>query len=562
MTNVAGKAYGMNVLTPMKPCKTWINTAIFRAGRIYPDTLSGLLGLSLIHFARWVMIRPKQWPDLGQGAQTQMKNDYMLFCSNFNGTWDQYIDAFSDGIPNGLDLFWWASTGYPHSITITPFKDYILHNQYDTNYYYDATPGSAQRDIKGALRVYIALLKLAQDHKTLSAEDFAALYSQQLTVIQNDLGTPGYAPVASNDTREADWNREAAMKAAINERATREPHPGPPSKPAPKRPPRAAKTTSFDGGHYFLTCLIPVQNQSLVTHYGVECSAVQRLREVLATLPTALQSQATEGIGLNSPFARSRRTHLARFVVINDVQYQGRDGEDAIFGAVRMAAGGAPMTEPQHQDRLSCPFLLFSADIDAPDGSVESLRSYFQELWRTMEPELRGVLENCYGYERIRDVESFCDYLLACEVETTMPFNDYWAEPPPLKNRVLETLLPPALLLAAGNALALGLGPTPLAVLASAGSTALAGWWAVHSVLSIGGEPFPAAPHSDLPSVLKALYMQQHFVRFAIDAQGLDATTLHAGFGEFLHRHRPGDLNGPTQPPGVIRSPATAGDQP
>ena len=113
MSNVAGKAYGMNVITPMRPCWTWVNRFLFMFARAVPSTLFGLLGLQLIHFARWAIIKRDQWPDLGQGKQT-LQNDYMLFCSNFNGTWDQYIDAFADGIPSGLDLFWYSSTKYPH----------------------------------------------------------------------------------------------------------------------------------------------------------------------------------------------------------------------------------------------------------------------------------------------------------------------------------------------------------------------------------------------------------------------------------------------------------------
>lgn len=556
MANVAGKAYGMNVVTPMKPWKTWINTVIFRVGRLTPDTLAGLLGLSLIHFARWVMIRRDQWPDLGQGSQAHLQNDYMLFCSNFNGTWDQYIDAFSDGIPNGLDLFWYASTGYPRSVPITPFKDYILHNQVDTSYYYDATPGSAQRDIKAALRVYPRLKALAAASHGQSAAEFAAAWRAMLTAVQNDLGTPGYAPVASNDTREADWNREAAVHRAIADRQARAPEPPPPTNPAPPRRPRPEATTSFDGGKYFLTCLIPIQNQALVRHYGVECSAVQRLRDVLATLPTALQSKATEAIGLNSPFARNRRTHLARFVVINDVQYNGREGEDAILGAIRQTS----LVTPQPQDRLSCPFLLFSADIDLEDGSEASLRGYLTELWSTMEEELRAVLENAYGYARIRDAASFCDYLLACEVETTMPFNDYWPGPPPLTNRLNEAIgLPKWLAIAAAIAIVVSLfkGGWPLA-LAGLGTVAFCAWWAVQRILKVGGEPFPKAPHSDLRSVLKALYLQQQLVRFAIDAQDLDEASLQARFADFVRDHRPDDLDQPTQPPGVIASRAAA----
>jgi hypothetical protein len=210
MSNVAGKAYAMNVLTPMRPRRTWINTFIFAAARALPDTLAGLLGLSIIHFARWVMIRRDQWPDLGQGPE-RLNNDYMLFCSNFNGTWDQYIDAFSDGLPNGLDMFWYSSTKYPKSIPISPFKDYIRANQIDTDYYYNATPGSSQRDIKCALRVRNAVLDLARLHATSTPEAFARSWRETMVAVQCDLGSPGFAPVASSDTADADRHRQGPV---------------------------------------------------------------------------------------------------------------------------------------------------------------------------------------------------------------------------------------------------------------------------------------------------------------------------------------------------------------
>ncbi len=212
MSNIAGKAYAMNVITPMPPWLTWVNRFIFMVSRVLPSNLQGLLGLSLIHFARWVLIRRDQWPDLGQGPQ-KLQNDYMLFCSNFNGTWDQYIDAFSDGIPTGLDLFWYSSSKYPHSIPITPFKNYITHNQILTDYYYNAVPGSAQRDIKCALRVRNALRGLAARHADLGPDAFAAEYRKTLLEVQNCLGSPGYAPSASNDTEAAAENRQPFVRA-------------------------------------------------------------------------------------------------------------------------------------------------------------------------------------------------------------------------------------------------------------------------------------------------------------------------------------------------------------
>lgn len=206
MSNIAGKAYAMNVVTPSKPSVTWINRLIFMVARGVPRVLAGLLGLSLIHFARWVIIKRDDWPDLGQGKQ-ELQNDYMLFCSNFNGTWDQYIDAFSDGIPNGLNLFWYSATKYPQSIPVTTFKDYITFNQVFTDYYYNATPGAAQRDVKCAMRVNQAIEMLAEAHAIQSPEVFARTYRTQLLNVQGCLGDPGFGPVASIDTERADMNR-------------------------------------------------------------------------------------------------------------------------------------------------------------------------------------------------------------------------------------------------------------------------------------------------------------------------------------------------------------------
>ncbi|MGF1551148.1 MAG: hypothetical protein ACFBWO_01440 [Paracoccaceae bacterium] len=211
MSNIAGKAYAMNVVTPSHPRKTWINRALFMLARCRPGQLRGLLGLSLIHFARWVIIKRDQWPDLGQGKQ-HLRYDYMLFASNFNGTWDQYIDAFSDGIPNGLDLFWYTALKYPNSIPVTTFKDYITFNQIMTEYYYNATPGAAQRDVKSALRVRRAVRALARAHASEDPATFAETYRKAVVSVQGCFGAPGFGPVASLDTERADQSRAELIR--------------------------------------------------------------------------------------------------------------------------------------------------------------------------------------------------------------------------------------------------------------------------------------------------------------------------------------------------------------
>ncbi|WP_192912532.1 hypothetical protein [Paracraurococcus ruber] len=210
MSNIAGKAYAMNVLTPIKPWKTWLQYLVFRLSRARPSQLGGLLGLKFIHFARWVVIRRDQWPVLHKDQPKPAKllqNDYMLFLSNFNGTWDQYIDAFADGIPTGLDLLWYTSTKYPHSIPIADFKNYISANQIQTRYYYNATPGAAQRDIKQALVMRDELVALARLQPTATPAEFGRAYRKLLARVQRGFGAHGIAPAASPATERADAAR-------------------------------------------------------------------------------------------------------------------------------------------------------------------------------------------------------------------------------------------------------------------------------------------------------------------------------------------------------------------
>lgn len=207
MSNVAGKAYGMTVITPMALRIGWLNRWIFRLVRSFPGTLSGLLGLRFIHFARWVIIPRGAWPSLGQEKEA-LQRDCLLFLSNFNGTWDQYIDAFADGIPTGLDLLWYKNARYPGSIPITPFKDYIRANQIDCDFYYNATPGAAYRDIMSALKVRRALIELETIHQNTTPEVFAGFFREKLLSVQNDLTTQGYSPVASMETDLAEQHRQ------------------------------------------------------------------------------------------------------------------------------------------------------------------------------------------------------------------------------------------------------------------------------------------------------------------------------------------------------------------
>jgi hypothetical protein len=311
---------------------------------------------------------------------------------------------------------------------------------------------------------------------------------------------------------------------------------------------------NIDGGHYFFTAVVPVCNVGIVEHQGMKSSPIHMVREALETLPTALQSHAAEKIGIQSPFARSLRTHFARLVVLDQPLYNGRDHADALVSTIK----GTDLLKAEPDDQLSCPYILVMIDFDPLADESKEPRAYFEELWTLMPRELTAVFQYCYGFSDVKpaDPASFADFILPCQIETIMPFNDYWIGAPPLTSISRTALIAIPLaglllpLIVAGfdmlgwcTAILLGI------VLALLGL--LIDYWLV---MRKGRKPFPPAPNSTLRDVLKALYLQQAFTRFAAEQQDRDFAASGAAFREFLARNDPANLDGPTQPPGVIRS--------
>lgn len=326
----------------------------------------------------------------------------------------------------------------------------------------------------------------------------------------------------------------------------------------------------LDGGHYFLTCLIPLRTGA---EDGDDRGHRRAIAETLARLPTGKQTLASAETRVPSPFSRNTLNHFARFVIVDQPAYNGR-----VSGNTLLSIGVNPLIA-QPVDRLASPFLLFAADIDAPADAPGAVRAYTDALWATMKPELTDILSHCQAFAATT-ADEFHAYLTRCQVETTMPFNDYW---PDGFGAAAGKLNVTPIKIAAGLAAALALLWVPvvlasllfalfgvrsdfvstvgaatgwglIAIVTMLAVSALLAYLLYARVLRTGAKPFAAAPGGDLPSVLKALFVQQQFTRFAIEAQGLDDATLYARFAGFIDAVAP-DFSAPAQAPGDIDSP-------
>jgi hypothetical protein len=312
---------------------------------------------------------------------------------------------------------------------------------------------------------------------------------------------------------------------------------------------------TFDGGHCFLTVLVPVKTEP-IQDGSAFTSPVHALRKQLAMLPTA--AQTPDCGGGTSPFARNTCNHFARFAIIDDVAYNGRIQYNLLWTLLKKID---PMVA-QPQDHLTCPFLFFGAEFDAASGTDAERDSYLAALWETMQTELKDIFKFCVDFDpNVTDAESFAKYIARGQIETTMSFNDYYIDPLNLPSWPYEKILIPAgfgaILLALGFVVWFLFCGGLMLLLVGAATFGAGVWLAYKTLMTAGAKPFPAAPDSNLPTVLKALHLQRAFTHFAIDNQLLavdpaSAPQLHAAFRDFVAVNQPGNLGGPTQPPGVI----------
>ncbi len=182
--NVHGQAIAITVFSTLKWWgRAWL-PLVFLYARLRPNSGGTLAKLSFIHFARWTIVR--RIPDNGQ-PKPDLRYAHLFFESNFNGGWEEYIDAFSYILTRGMTLFWGSSYGFPKPLPTGRFKQYIRRNEYEASHFYSAYPQATATMVNSALRLDPKLAALRRQAATMDDEQFAAAWCTFLTDVQDYL---------------------------------------------------------------------------------------------------------------------------------------------------------------------------------------------------------------------------------------------------------------------------------------------------------------------------------------------------------------------------------------
>jgi hypothetical protein len=159
--NLNGQASALTAIGPLRHDWRYLKLLIgfflrrylwlFRNAKARP-----LKKLGFIHFARWVLIT--ELPD--GSARRPLKPVYMLFESNFNGGFGEYIDAFAYVIPQEMEDIFGALYNFPGPVPATPFKDFIRRHDYEADHFFSAYPEATATDVATALELRAAMGEL------------------------------------------------------------------------------------------------------------------------------------------------------------------------------------------------------------------------------------------------------------------------------------------------------------------------------------------------------------------------------------------------------------------
>jgi hypothetical protein len=184
--NVDGQAIAITVFSSVNCLgRLWL-PLVFLYARLFPKSTGTLGRLSFIHFARWTLVRRIPYNGPPQRKET-LTYPRLFFESNFNGGWQEYIDAFSHILTTGMKSFWGTSYGFPQPLPSGPFKEYIKENELEASHFYSAYPQATTTMVLAALELAPAFEAFKLKTEGQSAVEFVEAWREFLTQVQGSL---------------------------------------------------------------------------------------------------------------------------------------------------------------------------------------------------------------------------------------------------------------------------------------------------------------------------------------------------------------------------------------
>ncbi|MDP8942829.1 MAG: hypothetical protein M3N16_01710 [Actinomycetota bacterium] len=174
--NRAGQTYALTVLTPILPGRHEALRECIEGFGIGPE--SPLAKLESTHFARLVVI-PQLIHEGGWQRLDELRNQYLLFATDFDGTLERYLDDVCERMGEEADRIWGHCVGYPGTADRAAFERYIRHNQLVTKFPFAPYGDKTVAEVREALALRQRLIDFAIRTQGMAPEELYEAYRQE-----------------------------------------------------------------------------------------------------------------------------------------------------------------------------------------------------------------------------------------------------------------------------------------------------------------------------------------------------------------------------------------------
>ena len=115
------------------------------------DARNMFAAIPTVHYARWTILQ------LGADGGAVAR---LLFSTNYDGAFEDYVTALAAAIPDALDRIWSHCEDWPGSVTPDTLTGFITDHAEKADLFYAAYPDSTVREVKRALKIQQAVQNL------------------------------------------------------------------------------------------------------------------------------------------------------------------------------------------------------------------------------------------------------------------------------------------------------------------------------------------------------------------------------------------------------------------
>lgn len=175
MSNKAGQAYALMVMTPIVPGQEGALKA-YLEGLSQQD--SPLTRLSGVHFGRWLILE-RFHPEDSQPKKESLSCQYLIFTTCSDGPVDAYLDELCKMLAPEAAEIWGRCVGCPEGAAGADLKHYLLHNQIDTGLFVAAYPKATVPKVKAALDVRERMIDFAVSSQGMGPDELQSAFDEE-----------------------------------------------------------------------------------------------------------------------------------------------------------------------------------------------------------------------------------------------------------------------------------------------------------------------------------------------------------------------------------------------